>query len=197
MSTPQPPEPLRDDPAAPVPLLRNRARDAWIAHDRAWVTRINRASEIRWLLWPLAIASRLGDGIAWYALLIALPFVGGDLGKLAATQMFACATISLAAYLWLKRWAARPRPAAVCPGVRVCARALDQFSFPSGHTLHSVAFTLILTHHFPAAGYALWPLTTLIAISRVALGLHYPSDVAAGAVMGVVFASLAKGWVTG
>jgi undecaprenyl-diphosphatase len=65
---------------------------------------------------------------------------------------------------------------------------LDQFSFPSGHTLHSVAFTLVVYYHFPGSVWLLTPFTLLVAISRPLLGLHYPSDVLAGAAIGATIA---------
>jgi undecaprenyl-diphosphatase len=54
--------------------------------------------------------------------------------------------------------------------------------------------------HFPTMGWALWPFTVLVAVSRVALGLHYPSDVAAGAIIGagigwlVLLSGIGSGW---
>lgn len=77
-----------------------------------------------------------------------------------------------------------------CPGIRACSRSLDEFSFPSGHTLHSVAFSLILTVYYPMFALFVWPLTLLIAVSRIILGLHYPSDVIVGALIGGITAAV-------
>jgi undecaprenyl-diphosphatase len=66
---------------------------------------------------------------------------------------------------------------------------LDRFSFPSGHTLHAVAFTLIACAYYPALWVILVPFTLVTAVSRVALGLHYPSDVLAGAALGALIAA--------
>jgi undecaprenyl-diphosphatase len=92
--------------------------------------------------------------------------------------------LNLPLYFWLKHSIGRPRPFVACSDIRACVRALDKFSFPSGHTLHAVALAVVFSWHFPLVGAALVPLVLLIALSRVALGLHYPSDVAAGALIG-------------
>jgi undecaprenyl-diphosphatase len=68
--------------------------------------------------------------------------------------------------------------------------ALDRYSFPSGHTLHAVSFTILATASFPQLTWLLAPFATLVAASRVVLGLHYPTDVAAGALIGALLAVL-------
>ena len=70
------------------------------------------------------------------------------------------------------------------------AAPLDRYSFPSGHTLHAVSFTWQACAHFPELAWVLLPLAALIAGSRVVLGLHYPSDVLAGAAVGAALAEL-------
>jgi undecaprenyl-diphosphatase len=67
---------------------------------------------------------------------------------------------------------------------------LDQYSFPSGHTMHAVAFSMIATAHHPELAWVLAPLSCLIATSRILLGLHYPTDVLAGGVIGAYVASM-------
>jgi undecaprenyl-diphosphatase len=65
---------------------------------------------------------------------------------------------------------------------------LDRYSFPSGHTLHAVSFTMVLCGYFPVMIWVLLPFTLLVALSRMILGLHYPSDVLAGAFIGAMLA---------
>jgi undecaprenyl-diphosphatase len=82
----------------------------------------------------------------------------------------------------------RSRPYQVNPLVSANAAVLDRFSFPSGHTLHAIAFTFVACSYYPGLWAILAPFTLLTAVSRVALGLHYPSDVIAGGVLGGLIA---------
>ena len=87
-------------------------------------------------------------------------------------------------YRYLKRWTRRPRPFRLCDGVVAHVPPLDEFSFPSGHTLHAVSFSVVALAYFPVLAPLLFVLCALIAASRVVLGLHYPSDVLAAIVIG-------------
>jgi undecaprenyl-diphosphatase len=148
------------------------------AATRAWVVRV------------LDTVSRVGDGWIWYVIIVCLPIVGGPVGTSASVRMVGVGTVNLVIYRIIKRWIARPRPYRTCPGIRACGRSLDEFSFPSGHMLHSVAFSLILTAYYPMFALFVWPLTILIAVSRIVLGLHYPSDVVVGALIGAITAAV-------
>jgi undecaprenyl-diphosphatase len=137
-----------------------------------------------------ATISRLGDGIFWYALMISLAVFGGSRGAVAAVQMAATGLASLALYRLLKQHYRRPRPCESGHGIVARVPPLDQFSFPSGHTLHAVAFTIIASAWYPSLAILLVPFTVLVGLSRVVLGLHYPSDVAAATAIGLLLAGL-------
>ena len=143
--------------------------------------------------------SRIGDGIFWYSLTAVLAVFGGLHGAIAALQMLVTGGVALALYRWLKRWTRRPRPFRGCDGVIARVPPLDEFSFPSGHTLHAVNFTIVALAWFPALAPLLVPFTVLVAASRVVLGLHYPSDVLAATAIGGVLggASLWFGMLIG
>lgn len=165
---------------------RIAALTAW---DASLALTANHWSEVAWLRGLLRVASRLGDGMFWYALMAALLAAGGRLALVPVAQMVAAGAAGVLVYKLLKRHTLRPRPYQVRTDIRLCGEPLDQFSFPSGHTLHAVSFTVIALHHFPALAPLLLPFAALVALSRVVLGLHYPSDVLAGAVLGALIAT--------
>lgn len=140
-----------------------------------------------------AAVSRLGDGIVWYLLMLALPLYDGWPGWHASLHLAVVGAAALVLYRGLKRYTRRPRPYARHRVITAHIAPLDEFSFPSGHTLHAVAFTLVAVHHYPLLGWLLWPFAILVGLSRVVLGLHYPSDVLAAA---LIACALARGSIT-
>ena len=66
----------------------------------------------------------------------------------------------------------------------------DKFSFPSGHTAAAFVMACVTLYHVPELAVLVLPLAVAIGASRVALGVHYPTDIAAGMVLGIITASL-------
>jgi len=131
--------------------------------------------------------SRLGDGAFWYLLMLAFAVSGRD-GATVAAQMAITGLVALALYRQLKQRLVRERPYISHTAIQLGTAPLDRYSFPSGHTLHAVAFTLVATAHVPELWIILGPFALLVAASRVVLGLHYPTDVLAGALIGATLA---------
>lgn len=141
--------------------------------------------------------SRLGDGVFWYVLIALLPLMIGGTGLLAAAQMLATGAIGLLAYRTLKRCLVREHRFIGLMGIECAMPPLDRYSFPSGHTLHAVSFTIMSVHHVPGLAVLLVPFAVLVAASRVVLGLHYPTDVAAGGALGAALGWTSNAVVTG
>ena len=83
----------------------------------------------------------------------------------------------------------RPRPFEVEPQIQLLDQRPLTASFPSGHAAIAVAAAMAGTQLLPGAGWLMWPLAGAIAFSRVYLGVHWPSDVLAGLLIGA-----ACGW---
>lgn len=132
--------------------------------------------------------SRLGDGVFWYMLMIILLLRYQADALPAVLHMLAVGLACTALYKLIKHKTLRPRPFNVYPSIICNSQPLDQFSFPSGHTLHAVAFSIIAIAYFPALIWLVLPFTLLVGLSRPILGLHYPTDVLAGAAVGALLA---------
>lgn len=152
--------------------------------------RLNRGASFAVPRRVFQIASRLGDGLAWYALILVLPLIYGRPAVKPAIVMALTGALGVLVYALLKRLFVRERPFITHAAIDRGAAPLDRYSFPSGHTLHAVSFTWQACAHFPELAWVLVPLAALIASSRVVLGLHYPSDVVAGAAIGAALAAL-------
>ena len=162
--------------------------------DEAWCLRFNRASINPAIRLTFRTASRLGDGIFWYVLMLLLLVRYQADAMLPVAHMTAAGLVCTVLYKWLKRKTHRPRPFNRNLDISCVMAPLDQFSFPSGHTLHAVAFSIVALYYYPALGWLLLPFTMLVAVSRLVLGLHYPSDVLAGIAIGAAVSGLSLGF---
>jgi undecaprenyl-diphosphatase len=162
--------------------------DAAIARLQHWdervCVRVNRGARQRPVVLLLQGISWLGNGIFWYALMLALLLAETRDAAMPVLHMAFVGAVCTCCYKMVKHSTVRSRPYQVNPLVSANAAVLDRFSFPSGHTLHAIAFTLIACSYYPGLWAILAPFTLLTAVSRVALGLHYPSDVIAGGALG-------------
>lgn len=86
----------------------------------------------------------------------------------------------------LKNLIARPRPCWLDDSVMMLISSTTDYSFPSGHTLSSVIGATVLTKTDRRFGWAAIPLAAVIAFSRLYLFVHFPSDILAGAILGVI-----------
>lgn len=143
------------------------------------------------LVMPLAKAlSHSGDGYlhilvalllllmqppAWQNLLMALAFA---------------LTVERTLYYCLKNSLKRQRPAARLPGFRSIITASDQFSFPSGHSSGAFLLATVLWLAYGEFSAVLYLWASGVALSRVVLGVHFPGDIVAGALMGSSIAAL-------
>ena len=143
------------------------------------------------------------DGILWIALLIILMCIKKT-RKAAFLTAVALLMTFITTNLILKPLVARIRPYEVIDTLTILISKPSDFSFPSGHTANSMAVGISLwliglqtrkkpesTLYFPnSAGWFFLILSILISISRLYLGVHYPTDVIAGALIAALMSSI-------
>jgi undecaprenyl-diphosphatase len=144
----------------------------------------------RWVrVWMLA-ATRLGDGWLWLAT-AALLAASGDRGLSVLAAGAVSGGLANVLLVCVKGRVRRARP---------CERAKprhfdvdplawlpsDRFSFPSGHALNAFAIGSVIALAFPVAAVPVLAIAASVAASRVVLGLHWLSDVLAGALVGLL-----------
>lgn len=133
----------------------------------------------------VSVISDLGEGLGWVAGGIALAILGGPKGRRAGA---ATAVASIAAtyvvQTRIKPIFRRVRPFVNREARVVGIRPADQ-SFPSGHTASSFAAATALALFYPRAAPLAYGLATAVGVSRVHLGVHFPSDAAVGGVIGI------------
>ncbi len=134
--------------------------------------------------------SHSADG--FYYLLIPLFMLPVD----TASAQFAFTTLTLAfclerpVYSLLKKGLKRNRPADALPNFSSFITPSDQFSFPSGHTSAAFLSATVVATLVPILFWPVYLWASLVGASRILLGVHFPSDTLAGALIGTTVATL-------
>jgi undecaprenyl-diphosphatase len=137
--------------------------------------------------------SRTGDGYL-YALLGLYWFASGDRLNLALLKSALLAfAIERPLYFIVKNGLRRDRPAAAIRDYRSFIVPSDRFSFPSGHTSGAFLMATIIANAHPAWSAALYGWAGAVGLSRIFLGVHFPTDVLVGLAMGTTVAFLGLG----
>jgi undecaprenyl-diphosphatase len=154
--------------------------------DHRLMRRVNRWPAPRWIRVWMLCATRGGDGWLWYSLGLMVLLFGGNLRFLAVGSGALAAGTGIAVFLQLKKAFRRRRPSAFEPHCWATLLPPDQFSFPSGHTITAFAVALSLAHYYPELTAGLLFCALSVAASRILLGMHFLSDVLAGAAIGTL-----------
>jgi undecaprenyl-diphosphatase len=159
--------------------------------DHRVMQRVNGWRPPIWLrLWMVA-ATRGGDGWLWYAMGGVVAVFGGAKRFQALAAAGLAVAVGIALFLCLKRAFGRKRPCAVEPHCWATLLPPDQFSFPSGHTITAFAVAVSLGTFYPALLVGLLFCAASVAASRILLGMHFLSDVVAGAALGSALGAIA------
>lgn len=131
----------------------------------------------------------------WYLVYIIfwllLVIKGGRIGRIAAVISLLLITASdqISSSL-LKNWIARIRPCNELPEVNILVFCSSAFSMPSSHAVNNFAVAVFFSKIFPKYKIPLYTIAVLMAFSRPYVGVHYPSDVIVGALIGIIIGYL-------
>jgi undecaprenyl-diphosphatase len=140
--------------------------------------------------------SRTADGYGYPALALLAWWLGGERGAAFMATLALAFGLERPLYWTLKNGLRRNRPSSVLPGYNSFIIPSDQFSFPSGHTSGAFLTATALALFYPGTAPLGFTWAVLVAGSRVTLGVHFPTDTLAGALMGTTLAWCAAVWIT-
>ncbi len=176
--------------------------------DFAWLRSIHQL-DVRTFLWLLsrrraATLAKLARGVSHSADGFYYPFVGGWLWYM--ELIVGCYALAIAfllerpVYKVLKSGFRRNRPADILENFKSFIIPSDRFSFPSGHTSGAFLVATLLTTYHPELFWPLYGWAVLVGVSRIQLGVHFPTDTLMGALLGTSMAVTGltlAGWLVG
>lgn len=150
-------------------------------------------SHSHWRVQTIRLARSISftaDGWLYPLTPLVLLLLSAESVQIAATALAVGFLIERCAYLVIKKGLKRRRPPVAIPGFESEIVASDEFSFPSGHTSGAflLSTTLFLLYGPIALPLYLW--AAMVGCSRVILGVHFPTDILAGACLGSAVAWL-------
>lgn len=139
----------------------------------------------------MILATAAGDnGLIWI-LLSLLFLINKKTRHIGITVLIALILSTVLGEGLVKNIIQRPRPYAEFPWVHLLIGESSTYSFPSGHTTSSFAVAYVLSRYFKRFSPVIWITAILIAFSRLYLFMHYPSDLAAGVILGLICGKIA------
>ncbi|MCU1236995.1 MAG: phosphoesterase, PA-phosphatase related [Candidatus Solibacter sp.] len=156
--------------------------------DHRLMRRVNRWPAPRWVRFWMIWATRAGDGWLWWGMGLVILLFGGEQRFLAVGSAIVSAGIGVILFRQIKKLTGRRRPCVFEPHCWATLLPPDQFSFPSGHTITAFAVAVSLSRFYPDLAIGLLFCALSVAASRILLGMHFLSDVVAGAAIGTLLA---------
>ncbi|MCF7971907.1 MAG: phosphatase PAP2 family protein [Methylococcaceae bacterium] len=138
--------------------------------------------------------SKTGDGQLYTLIILLLLLREGIENQLLQTILLAL-LIERPLYFVLKNGFKRNRPEAALADFTSIITPSDKFSFPSGHTSAAFLMATLLGFFMPSVAIPLYCWAALVGFSRVVLGVHFPTDILVGVILGVSTAFFSLGQI--
>jgi len=160
------------------------------AHSLLWIQNHVRQD---WLTPIMQFITNLGNaGAIWIAFTV-LMLIFKKTRKTGWMSFASLSTMLIINNLFLKNAVHRTRPYEVIEGLELITKVPSDYSFPSGHAACAMAGACIIYRYMPKwVGVPAMILAFAISASRLYVGVHYPSDVIGGMILGVIFANIGE-----
>lgn len=135
----------------------------------------------------MPIITKMGQTLFTVSVCLLLMAFGKQQTKIAGIEALLNLGISSLFVYFLKKLFTRPRPFNTLSKINVFNRDMHDFSFPSGHTTAAFSIACILALNFTVLAPLFILIALCVGISRMYLGVHYPSDIVAGMTIGFIF----------
>lgn len=133
----------------------------------------------------MKLMSRLGDGYVWAFIYFLFYMFRIKYAVLYFSRALASVFICIFAFLYIKNFFSRIRPYKKHDKIPIMYPP-DKHSFPSGHTMVGFAISFSMGSYSLGSAFLFYIVASLIAFSRVYVGLHYPLDVVCGIIFGTI-----------
>lgn len=147
-----------------------------------WIYRYTQHKQCRRIIY----LSRTGDGHLYLLIGITLWLFEPQHGKTFLYTALMAYALEIPVYLILKKMFKRARPADLLQNFKSHITPSDKFSLPSGHTAAAFLMAYMLSYFYPAVMPVAYLWACGIGMSRILLGVHYPTDVILGASLGTL-----------
>ncbi|MDN4502170.1 phosphatase PAP2 family protein [Alteromonadaceae bacterium BrNp21-10] len=138
----------------------------------------------------IRFVSKTGDGYLYLFAGLTLFLFEPQHGAIFLYSALLAYSLELPLYVILKKSFKRQRPCDLFINFKAHISPSDKFSLPSGHTAAAFLMASLLAHYYPSIALLVYAWAAIIGLSRILLGVHYPSDIVVGALLGKIISLL-------